>query len=143
MNKIAASILALFIFILNPIPLVADIEESDLPPEVDTRPIPKSEEIGEPTIVFEGYVNSRDVAVVANVMGCVYYFCRERQEGFCSDQEGVLIITGAETGREPELLKELDIALENQARLLIRLSSEGYYLGIRKIVDINPISGSI
>lgn len=144
MKKITLLMLIAFSIILSPmVSKTQTIEEKDLPHESDSRPVPDQDKKVEPSIVFEGYVNSRDVTIVANVMGCVYYFCKEAKNDFCSDVEGVLIVSGAETGRVPEILKELDQALENQEKLMVKLSENGYYSGIRKIMDIRLLNRSI
>lgn len=141
MKKVAILILTLIIFIL--IPLISSaIEERDLPFET-APPIPESERIEEPSIIFEGYANSRDVTIIGGVMSCVYYFCKKVEPDFCSDMEGVLVVTGAETGKIPEIIKALDVALSDQNKIMIKLSQSKYISGVRRIIDVKSSNSSI
>jgi len=87
-------------------------------------------------IVFNGYVNSKEVTVVANVLGCVYNLCSERVDDFCSDEQGVLVISAADTGPIVDLVKKMDDAVDSQAMVQVYLTKRPYLSGVRRIVDV-------
>lgn len=118
----------------------APIEESTLGPEIASRPDPKADIGEEPTMLFHGYANSKDVTVVGGVIGCVYYFCSKPGTDFCSDQEGILVVSGADSGKEPEMLKKLDVALENNNEVIIKLALENPLMGVKKILDVKLLN---
>lgn len=134
-------LIAIFLLLISAGLFASPYEEKDLPSEVGKPPV--GVQMEEPVITFEGYLNSKDVSIFGGVMSCVFYFCKMAEEGFCSDEEGVLLVTGAETGKIPEMLKILDAASGNEKKLLIKLSDINYFAGIRKIVEIKMLEDSI
>lgn len=134
MKKIFLLIITLVVFLILPLVALA-FDEKNLPSERQEKP--KLAQAKEETVTFHGYANSRDVTLVGGIMGCVYYFCKEAKKDFCSDTEGILMVSGSDTGKIPEMLKALDVALEKKNHISITLTKDPYFSGIRRILDIS------
>lgn len=137
MKKILFFII-LFSLILIPFALNAAGEsyiERDLPNESALLSKGEAQNTG-PTLEFTGYLNSMDVTTIGGVVARVYYFCGSEKNGFCSDEEGILVVSGADTGKILAILKALNGALENRLRLTVWLSGTRNIAGVKEIVDI-------
>lgn len=141
MKKIMGLLFLFVTLLLIPIlSLAQGIEERDLPLEkAPPRTDKEFQELRKDSIVFNGYINQTEVTVIPNaeVMGAVYYLCREKKEDLCADEQGVLFISGADSGHQVELIKKLDDAALNQTLLQFYLTHEKEYGGARRIIDIN------
>ena len=134
MRRLISFVLLISILLLPAIS--AAVEESDLPPE--SAPRSETDFLDErvETVVFSGYINSKEITVVADVMGAVFNLCKEKTDEYCSEEQGVLVVGGYESGKVINLIKKLDNASDNQVFVHIYLSKEPYYAGAKRIVDI-------
>lgn len=96
-----------------------------------------------PAFTFQGFANSRDVIIIGGVMGVTYYFCKEQKSEFCSDNEGILIVSGSETGKVPDMLKLLDEAIKNDEMVIVTFSSADQIFGVFEILDVKLLDSSI
>ena len=115
-------------------------EENGLKPEVASGPDPDLKNYVEKYSIFQGYTNSKDVTIVGGVLGAVYYFCAKEAEGFCSDMEGIIIVSGADTGKEPEMLQKLDVSLDEKRAVAIKLSEGNKFMGVKKLLDVQLLN---
>lgn len=113
-------------------------EEKDLPPEMAPPAKMVQNEIV-PSIVFTGYVNSKDVSIIAGVIGAVYNLCAEPVKEFCSDEQGILVVGPENTGKIPEMLKLLDEVIEKGAHVEVRLTQAKFFGGARRIMDVKVL----
>jgi hypothetical protein len=127
---IMSGIVAILLLVMPSI--ASTLEEEDLPSES----APSANIVHVETVTFTGYVNSKDVTIVADMLAAVYNFCRERDEEFCSDEQGVLVVSASEEGRVVDLIKKMDTAVDEEAMVLVYLSRRPYYGGIRRIMDV-------
>lgn len=109
----------------------AEIEERELPHEIDMRPQPKIEEAKE--ITFEGYVNSRNAIAIAEETGYVYNLCEEKLDTFCGDEQG--LVTTADKNAE-EIIEILNEALKNGSKVRVKFLNTYFYGSQRKIIHV-------
>jgi hypothetical protein len=139
MKRIIGIISLLILFAL-PIIAIA-FEETNLPEE---RPIEIAKnEKNQPSVTSQGYANSKNMVVVGGVIGATYHFCNELTKKFCSDHEGILIVSGADTGRLPQMLKTLDKALRDNNKVIVKYSVDEHFLGVRQILDVKLVNSAI
>ena len=117
--------------------IAAAIEESNLPQEENRF---KAEV---PSESVQGYANSKNIVMIGSVMGVTYNFCNEPKKKFCSDHEGILIISGSDTGTIPRIIKTLDKALQDKNKIVVKFSVKDHFLGVREIIDVRLVSKSI
>lgn len=113
-------------------------EELNLAKESGTHQEEKNE-----TIKVQAFANDRNVVVIGNVMGVTYNFCNEPKKEFCSDYQGILVVSGTDTGKIPEMLKTLDRALKTKDKVIIELTASEHYLGVREILDVKLVGAAI
>jgi len=137
--KMKKNLFCIFILlILIKLPsFVSAIEVQDLPPEKAAVAENKA------SLSIQGYANSKNVVVMGSVIGATYHFCNKPMTKFCSDFEGILIISAADTGKIPQMLKALDRAVEGKEKVMIKFSTGDHFLGVREIVDVLPVKSTI
>ena len=119
------------------------IEESDLPPEHGTPQQMEESGAAKASHTIQAFANTKNVIMIGSVMGVTYHFCKEPQKEFCSDNEGILVVSGSDTGRIPRILRTLDKAIETKEKVVVKLSPEDKFLGVMEILDVELVRSTI
>ncbi len=133
MKKLILNIIMITLVLFLAAPASA-IQEVDLPQEKGQGPVVVPD-TPDTYVIYDGYANSSDVTIVGGVMGVMYYFCKQHSPEFCSDQEGVLLVSGGDTGKIPGILKLLDELMGGNTKVVVKLSKTKNFSGVPIIID--------
>jgi hypothetical protein len=137
MKKAVISILLLCIVSLLPLGIKA-YEEKNLAPDLSAKPNDENA-----SVIIKGYANARNVVLIGSVMGVTYHFCKEPKNDFCSDYEGIIVVSGSDTGHIPAMLRVLDDAMKSRENIIVKFSAEDHFMGVREILDVQTIKSTI